>query len=185
MATTAPCLSAPTSHNRNRQRFLRWRSQIARNPTGERGFGLRNRSPKSQIASDFPSRPEIAMQHCFLLSLGNRCDFWCPRWALQSQIAKIAAISVHWGSLRGAVLILPGFTNFAGGLVAWMWPFKEKLTWNTKNSLWRTSKMCCKHSTTNDERSRLRVTQVDCCSWLIINVCGCFLPLLSVVAHLL
>ena len=26
--------------------------------------------------------------------LGNRCDFWDPRWASQSQIAKIAAISV-------------------------------------------------------------------------------------------
>ena len=27
--------------------------------------------------------------------LGNRCDFWGPRWASQSQIAKIAAISVR------------------------------------------------------------------------------------------
>ena len=52
-----------------------------------RGFGLRNRSPKSQIASDFPSHPCIAMQHCFLLSQKSR-DFWGPRWASQSQIAK-------------------------------------------------------------------------------------------------
>ena len=28
-------------------------------------------------------------------SLGNRCDFWGPRWASQSQIANIAAISVR------------------------------------------------------------------------------------------
>ena len=59
--------------------------------SGERrGFGLGNRSPKSQIASDFPSHPEIAMQHCFLLS----------RKSLQflgsaMGIAKIAAISVR------------------------------------------------------------------------------------------
>ena len=27
--------------------------------------------------------------------LGNRCDFWGPRWPSQSQVAKIAAISVR------------------------------------------------------------------------------------------
>ena len=43
-------------------------------PQKEGGLGLRNRSPKSQIASDFPSRPQIAMQHCFLLSR-LRCYF--------------------------------------------------------------------------------------------------------------
>ena len=37
------------------------------------------------------------MQHCSLSCLGNRCDFWGPRWASQSQIAKIAAISVRKG----------------------------------------------------------------------------------------
>ena len=96
-----PGLSAPKLHNRNRQRFPRWKSQIARNPAERkaksgnlnlflctlpffhckiqgkqgkkgkmrrkrfrlpdfalrRGFGLRHRSPKSQIASDFPSHP--------------------------------------------------------------------------------------------------------------------------------
>ena len=31
-------------------------------------FRARNRNSKSQIASDFPSHPYIAMQHCFLLS---------------------------------------------------------------------------------------------------------------------
>ena len=36
-------------------------------PQKEGDFGLRNRGPKSQIASDFPSHPQIAMQ-----SLGNR-----------------------------------------------------------------------------------------------------------------
>ena len=36
------------------------------------------------------------MQHCFSLSRKSR-DFWGPRWASQSQIAKIAAISVRWG----------------------------------------------------------------------------------------
>ena len=50
-------LGAPKSHNRNRQRFPRWRSQLARNPAERRGFGLRNRSPQSHIASDFPSHP--------------------------------------------------------------------------------------------------------------------------------
>ena len=34
------------------------------------------------------------MQHCFLLCRKSR-DFWGPRWASQSQIAKIAAISVR------------------------------------------------------------------------------------------
>ena len=37
------------------------------------------------------------MQHCFLLSRKSR-DFWGPRLASQSQIAKIAAISVRVGS---------------------------------------------------------------------------------------
>ena len=60
----------------------------------KKGFGLRNRSPKSQIASDFPSHSQIAMQHCFLLCRKSR-DFWGLRWASQSQIAKIAAISVR------------------------------------------------------------------------------------------
>ena len=34
------------------------------------------------------------MHHCCLLSRKSR-DFWGPRWASQSQIAKIAAISVR------------------------------------------------------------------------------------------
>ena len=32
-------------------------AKIARNPAERRGFGLRNRNSKSQIASDFPSHP--------------------------------------------------------------------------------------------------------------------------------
>ena len=61
----------------------------------KKGFGLRNRSPKSQIASDFPSH--FKSQCSIALScLGNRCDFWGLRWASQSQIAKIAAISVRY-----------------------------------------------------------------------------------------
>ena len=48
--------------------FPRWRSRIARNPAERKGFRLRNRSSKSQIVSDFPSQPEIAMQHCCVLS---------------------------------------------------------------------------------------------------------------------
>ena len=62
-----PNLSAPKSHNRNRWRFPRWQSHIARNPAERRGFGFRNRSAKSQIASDFLSHPQFAMQPCFLL----------------------------------------------------------------------------------------------------------------------
>ena len=44
-------LSAPKSHNRNRQRFP---PEI---PQKKGGFGLRHRNSKSQIASDFPSHP--------------------------------------------------------------------------------------------------------------------------------
>ena len=61
---------------------------------GVGGFGLRNRSSKSQIASDFPSQPEIALQHRFVLSLKSLATGG-SRWASQSQIAKIAAISVR------------------------------------------------------------------------------------------
>ena len=41
-----------------------------------------HRTPKSQCS--------IAIS-----CLGNRCDFWGPRWASQSQIANVTAISVH------------------------------------------------------------------------------------------
>ena len=46
--------------NQNRtiaSNFRLRRSQIARNPAERRGFGLRNCSLKSQIASDFPLHP--------------------------------------------------------------------------------------------------------------------------------
>ena len=81
-----------------------------RNPAERRGFGLRHRSPKSQIASDFASHPYIAMQHCFLLSrkslrfLGstmgiaianrkNRCDFGALRIA-SSQLLAVLGMSL-------------------------------------------------------------------------------------------
>ena len=41
---------------------------LLRHDEGGRGFGLRNRSSKSQIASDFPSHPQIAVQHYLALS---------------------------------------------------------------------------------------------------------------------
>ena len=56
------------------------------------------------LGSDIPARnrKSLATFHRTLKSqcsiafscLGNHCDFWGPRWTSQSQIAKIAAISV-------------------------------------------------------------------------------------------
>ena len=83
-------LSAPKSHNLNRQRFPRWRSQIARNPAERRGSRLRNHNSKSQIASDLPSHSQ---SQCKVSEIAS--DFWGPRWASQSQIARIDAISVR------------------------------------------------------------------------------------------
>ena len=40
-----------------------------RNSCETTGFGLGNRSSRSQIASDFLSHPQITMKHCFVLSL--------------------------------------------------------------------------------------------------------------------
>ena len=69
----------------------------ARNPAERTGFGLRNRSSKSQIASDFEFHYTLKSQCGIALSFRSEIasDFWGPRWASQSQIAKIAAISVH------------------------------------------------------------------------------------------
>ena len=48
----------------------------------------RNRKSLATFHRTFKSQCSIAFS-----CLGNRCDFWGPRWASQSQIAKIAAIS--------------------------------------------------------------------------------------------
>ena len=50
----------------------------------------RNRKSLATFHRTLKSQCSIAFS-----SLGNRCDFWGPRWASQSQIAKIAAISVR------------------------------------------------------------------------------------------
>ena len=60
---------------------------------------------KGVLGSDIAARnrKSLATVHRTLKSqcsivfscLGNRCDFWGPRWASQSQIAEIAAISVR------------------------------------------------------------------------------------------
>ena len=53
-------------------------------------IAARNRKSLATFHRNLKSQCSIAFS-----SLGNRCDFWGPRWALQSQIAKIAAISVR------------------------------------------------------------------------------------------
>ena len=51
-------LSGPKSHNWSQSQAISALTESNRqNPTERRGFGFRNRSPKSQIASDFPSHP--------------------------------------------------------------------------------------------------------------------------------
>ena len=69
------------------------------------GFGPGNRGSNSQIASDFPSHPKIAMQHCFFLSpkslaisgsamaitianRKNRCDFGALRTPLSTLLLQ-------------------------------------------------------------------------------------------------
>ena len=51
-------------------------------------IAARNRKSLATFYRNLKSQCSIAFS-----CLGNRCDFWGPRWALQSQIAKIAAIS--------------------------------------------------------------------------------------------
>ena len=53
-------------------------------------IAARNRKSLATFHRTLKSQCSIAFS-CF----GNRCDFWGPRWASQSQIAKIAAISVR------------------------------------------------------------------------------------------
>ena len=53
-------------------------------------IAARNRKSLATFHRTFKSQCSIAFS-----CLGNRCDFWGPRWASQSQIAKIAAISVR------------------------------------------------------------------------------------------
>ena len=52
----------------------------------------RNRRSLATFHRTLKSQCSIALS-----CLGNRCDFWGLRWASQSQIAKVAAISVRWG----------------------------------------------------------------------------------------
>ena len=63
-------------------------------PQKEGGLGseiaARNRKSLATFHRTLKSQCSIAFS-----CLGNRCDFWGPRWASQSQIAKIAAISVR------------------------------------------------------------------------------------------
>ena len=61
----------------------------------ERIIADTHRTPKL-AKGGFQGRHGEAVGHRPLLfSIGNRCDFWGPRWASQSQIRKIAAISVR------------------------------------------------------------------------------------------
>ena len=53
-------------------------------------IAARNRKSLATFHRTLKSQCSIAFS-----CLGNRCDFWGPRWASQSQIAKIAAISVR------------------------------------------------------------------------------------------
>ena len=53
-------------------------------------IAARNRKSLAIFHRTLKSQCSIALS-CFR----NRCDFWGPRWASQSQIAKIAAISVR------------------------------------------------------------------------------------------
>ena len=54
----------------------------------------RNRRSLATFHRSLRSQCTIALSR-----LGNRCDFWGPRWASQSQIAKIASISLIFFSL--------------------------------------------------------------------------------------
>ena len=53
-------------------------------------IAARNRKSLATFRRTLKSQCSIAFS-----CLGNRCDFWGPRWASQSQIAKIAANSVR------------------------------------------------------------------------------------------
>ena len=86
-------LSAPKSPNA--EIASDFRVDGAKSPEiPQRGFALGNRSPKSQIASAF-HRTLKSQRGIALSCLQNRSDFLGPRWASQSQIPKIAAISVR------------------------------------------------------------------------------------------
>ena len=54
-------------------------------------IAARNRKSLATFHRSLKSQCSIAFS-----CLGNRCDFWGPRWASQSQIAKIDAISVRY-----------------------------------------------------------------------------------------
>ena len=61
-------------------------------------IAARNRKSLATLHRTLKSQCSIAFS-----CLGSRCDFWGPRWASQSQIVKIAAISVCQvvGPLKG------------------------------------------------------------------------------------
>ena len=61
-------------------------------------IAARNRKSLATFHRTLKSQCSIALS-----CLGNRCDFWGPRWASQSQIAKIAAISVRYAMYTNAL----------------------------------------------------------------------------------
>ena len=73
-------------------------------------IAARNRKSLATFYRTLKSQCSIAVS-----CLGNRCDFWGPRWASQSQIAKIAAISVRYG------MQLPHVSLRKGGRICEVW----------------------------------------------------------------
>ena len=74
--------SALTEPNRQKSRRKKRFSDLEIAARNRKSLATFHRTLKSQCSIAFSC-------------LGNRCDFWGPRWASQSQIANIAVISVR------------------------------------------------------------------------------------------
>ena len=104
-------LIAPKSHNRNRSDFRVDGAKSPEIPQKEGVLGseiaARNRKSLATFHRTLKSQCSIAFS-----CLGNRCDFWGPRWASRSQIAKIAAIRcAKSNKFRCRWKILPRFSG--------------------------------------------------------------------------